>query len=74
MSFGLPVDLDTELWSLHKSLYCQTLMENERIIKIIDIHLIDYTKQMDPYKVYNLPLPMSTVYQINNKKQMLTYY
>ena len=75
-SFGLPVDLDAELWSLHKHLYCQTLMENKRIIIIIPIPLIDYTKQMDLYKVYNLPLPMSTVYQVNNKTQteMLTYY
>ena len=45
-SFGLPVDLDAELWPLHKHLYCQTLMENKRII-IIPIPLIDYTKQMD---------------------------
>ena len=75
-SFGLPVDLDTELWSLHKHLYCQTFMENNRTIIIIPIPLIDYTKQMDLYKVYNLPLPISTVYQVNNKTQteMLTYY
>ena len=59
-SFGLPVDVDVELWSLYKNLVCQTIMEDNRILVVIPIPLIDYTKQMDIYKVYNLPLPIST--------------
>ena len=45
-------------------------MENKRIIIIIPIPLT-----LNKW-VYNLPLPMSTVYQVNNKTQteMLTYY
>lgn len=75
-SFGLPVDLDIELWSLYKNLVCQTIMEDNRILIVVPIPLIDYTKQMDLYKVYNLPLPISTVYNTNNvtKNEMLTYY
>ena len=75
-SFGLPVDVDVELWSLYKNLVCQTIMEDNRILIVIPIPLIDYTKQMDIYKVYNLPLPISTVYNTNNvtKDEILTYY
>ena len=75
-SFGLPVDVDVELWSLYKNLVCQTIMEDNRILIVIPIPLIDYTKQMDIYKVYNLPLPISTVYNTNNvtKNEILTYY
>lgn len=75
-SFGLPVDIDVELWSLYKKLGCQTIMEDNRILIIVPIPLIDYTKQMDLYKVYNLPLPISTVYDNNNvtKSEVLTYY
>ena len=75
-SFGLPVDVDVELWSLYKNLVCQTIMEDYRILIVKPIPLIDYTKQMDIYKVYNLPLPISTVYNTNNvtKNEILTYY
>ncbi|MCG7882404.1 MAG: methyl-accepting chemotaxis protein [Candidatus Thiodiazotropha endolucinida] len=75
-TFGLPVDIDEELWLLYKHLSCQTLMEDKKIIIIIPIPLIDYSQQMDLYKVYNLPLPISTVYRSKNKTEteMLTYY
>ena len=75
-SFGLPVDIDVELWSLYKNLVCQTIMEDNRILIMIPIPLINYTKQMDLYKVNNLPLPISTVYDTINvtKNEMLTYY
>ena len=75
-SYGLPEDVDDELWSFYKHLFCQTLMEDNKILIILTIPLIDYTKQMDLYKVYNLPLPMSTVYPPNNETQteLLAYY
>ena len=59
-----------------KNLVCQTIMEDNRILIVIPTPLIDYTKQMDIYKVYNLPLPISTVYNTNNltKNEILTYY
>ena len=71
-SFGLPVDVDVELWSLYKNLVCQTIIEDNRILIVIPIPLIDYTNQMDIYKVY----PISYVYNTNNvtKNEILTYY
>ena len=42
-SYGLPVDIDDELWSLYINLVCQTIMEDNRILIIIPVPLIDYT-------------------------------
>ena len=36
-SFGLPVDIAVELWSLYKNLVCQTMMQDNRILIIIPI-------------------------------------
>ena len=75
-SFWLSVNLEAKLWSLHKHLFCQPLMEDKKFIIVIPWPLINYAKQMDLYKMYNLPLPVSAVYQVNSTTQMemLIYY
>ena len=75
-SYGLPSDPDKDLWTFYKLLSCSTLMEDNRIIIIVPIPLIDYSKKMELFKVYNMPLPLNTVFMTNNNTQteMLTYY
>ena len=43
-SYGLPANPDTDLWTFYKLLSCSTLMEDNRIIMIVPIPLIDYSK------------------------------
>ena len=75
-SYGLPANPDTDLWTFYKLLSCSTLMEDNRIIIIVPISLIDYSKKMELFKIYNMPLPLNTVFATNSNSRtgMLTYY
>ena len=75
-SYGIPSDPDKDLWTFYKLLSCSTLMEDNRIIIIVPIPLIDYSKKIELFKIYNMPLPLNTVFMTNNNTQteMLTYY
>ena len=68
-SYGLPSDPDKDLWTFYKLLSCSTLMEDNRIIIIVPIPLIDYSKKMELFKIYNMPLPLNTVFMTNNNTQ-----
>ncbi|MEW8544194.1 MAG: envelope fusion protein [Candidatus Thiodiazotropha sp.] len=75
-SYGLPADIDTDLWEFYKQLTCNTVIENNRILIVVPIPLIDYSKKMELYKIYNMPVPLAAAFPTDNTStsEMLTYY
>ena len=73
----LPVDPTENLWAYYQTIKCATMIEDNKVIIILNIPLINLAEKMDIYEVINLPLPNLKLPQLVNNldtKSMLAAY
>ena len=59
-NFELPRNPRKEIWFFYKTLNCITYLKNNEIRVILKIPLMNTKQRYKVYKIYNLPLPLST--------------
>ena len=68
----LPVNPQGDLWSFYQSVKCDTLIDNNKILIILDIPLVNQAEKMDIFKVINLPLPYMDYNKTHTEKESKT--
>ena len=56
-SLKLPEDPDTNIWYFYKTLNCKTLLDNDKLLVVINVPLLDQNGEYEVFKVHVLPLP-----------------
>ena len=54
----LPKDEKRDIWQYYQFLTCSTVLEKDRMLVILNVHLMDLTGKFDIYKIHNLPVPV----------------
>ena len=56
-SLKLPEDPDTNIMYFYRTLICETLLDDDKLLVVITVHLLDQTGEYEVFKVHVLPLP-----------------
>ena len=67
-SVTLPENPSKNLWHYYKILNCISLIEDNKIIVVLNIPLLDASGTFEIYRVHNLPVPMSSKHVIARSK------
>ena len=73
----LPMNPQDDLWTFYQTVKCDTIIDNNKILIMLNIPLINQAEKMDIYKVINLPLPFYESNGDKSKKEessMIAYY
>lgn len=62
----LPEDPEADIWYFYRTLTCTTVLENDKILILINIPLLDYNGEFDVYKVYSIPVPLHQNFSRNS--------
>ena len=57
----LPEDPRSNIWYYYWTLTCTTVLDDHKVIVVINIPLLDFTGEYEVYRVHNIPLPMHKV-------------
>ena len=57
----LPEDPRSNIWYYYLTLTCTTVLDDHKVIVVINIPLLDFTGEYEVYRVHNIPLPMHKV-------------
>ena len=53
----LPINPQNDLWTFYQTVKCDTIVDDNKILIILNIPLVNQAEKMDIYKIINLPLP-----------------
>ncbi|ESP03464.1 hypothetical protein LOTGIDRAFT_171401 [Lottia gigantea] len=67
-SVRLPANPKKNLWHYYRILNCVTIIENNKIIVVLNIPLLDSDRVFEIYKIHNLPLPMTNKLILSKSK------
>ena len=56
-SLKLSEDPDTNIWYFYRTLNCKTLLDNDKLLVVINVPLLDQNGEYEVFKVHVLPLP-----------------
>ena len=54
----LPEDPRSDIWYFYRTLTCTTILDDHKVIVVINIPLLDFTGEYEVYRVHNIPLPL----------------
>ena len=57
-SLKLPENPETNIWYFYGTLTCNTILENDKIIVMINIPLLDYNGEFDVFQAHSIPVPL----------------
>lgn len=57
-SLKLPEDPETNIWYYYRTLTCTTVLENDKVLVLINLPLLDYNGQYEVYSAVSVPVPL----------------
>ena len=53
-------DPKADLWHFYKTLTCTTVVEEDKIVVVVQVPLLDSNDDFEVYRVHNLPIPFNS--------------